>query len=425
MNASLSPIARIRTIVSGSIGNLVEWYDWYAYAVFSLYFAPVFFPSKDPTVQLMQSAAVFALGFLVRPLGGWLLGSLADRRGRKFAMTFSVLLMSFGSLCIAILPGYDTWGYWAPSLLLMARLLQGLSVGGEYGTSATYLSEVAEPSRRGFYSSFQYVTLVGGQLLALLVQLLLQALYSAEELQAWAWRLPFVLGALFAFLAFYLRAHMQESHWYEQSSQQKKGQLREMFRYSKSTWYVLGLTAGGTLSFYTFTTYMQKFLVNSLHLPKTSATQLSFWTLLIFALLQPLYGHLSDRWGRRNMLLAFAWLGALGFMPIVYVLQSLQNVWAIFACMMLALLVLSAYTSINAVVKAELFPTQVRALGVGFPYAIAVALFGGSAEYIALWFKNQGMEMGYFVYTTTIVLLTLFSVWHMPDTKETGYLKEE
>ena len=189
---------RIWAIVGASSGNLVEWFDFYVYSFCSLYFAHIFFPSGNTTTQLLQTAGVFAAGFLMRPIGGWLFGRIADRRGRKASMLISVCMMCFGSLVIACLPGYAVIGTWAPALLLLARLFQGLSVGGEYGTSATYMSEVAVEGKKGFYASFQYVTLIGGQLLAVLVVVALQQVLSDEDLHAWGWRIPFALGAVLA-----------------------------------------------------------------------------------------------------------------------------------------------------------------------------------------------------------------------------------
>ena len=203
---------KLGSILGGSIGNLVEWYDWYAYSAFALYFSPAFFPNASPTAQLLNTAAIFAVGFFMRPIGGWLIGWYADRYGRKSGLTVSVLLMCAGSLIIAITPGYATIGIAAPALLLLARLLQGLSVGGEYGASATYLSEMAGKTHRGFWSSFQYVTLIMGQLIALGVLILLQKwLLTHEQLEAWGWRIPFVIGALLALAALFIRRHISET----------------------------------------------------------------------------------------------------------------------------------------------------------------------------------------------------------------------
>lgn len=419
---------RIRAIVSGSIGNLVEWYDWYAYAAFSLYFAPVFFPGKDATANLLQTAGIFAVGFLMRPIGGWLFGSLADRKGRKWAMTLSVLIMSFGSLMIAVTPSYNQIGIAAPVLLLLARLLQGLSVGGEYGTAATYLSEMAGKGRRGFFSSFQYVTLIGGQLVALGIQLILQNLFlTNEQMHSWGWRIPFFIGALLSLVAFYLRRNMEETADFEKSkhaSNEQKGSLKELLHHPKAVATVVGLTLGGTIAFYTYTTYMQKFLVNTVHLSKAESTQLTFASLFIYALLQPLFGALSDRIGRRPLLIGFGILGTLLTVPILTMLSHTTDLFTIFLLMMAALLIVSGYTSINAVVKAELFPAKIRALGVGFPYSVTVALFGGTAEYLALWFKNAGNETGYYWYTTACIFISLLVYVFMKDTKKTSLIEK-
>lgn len=419
---------RIRAIVSGSIGNLVEWYDWYAYAAFSLYFAPVFFPGKDATANLLQTAGIFAVGFLMRPIGGWLFGSLADRKGRKWAMTLSVLIMSFGSLMIAVTPSYNQIGIAAPILLLLARLLQGLSVGGEYGTAATYLSEMAGKGRRGFFSSFQYVTLIGGQLVALGIQLILQNLFlSNDQMHSWGWRIPFFIGALLSLVAFYLRRNMEETADFEKNksaSDKQKGSIKELLQHPKAVATVVGLTLGGTIAFYTYTTYMQKFLVNTVHLSKAESTQLTFASLFIYALLQPLFGALSDRIGRRPLLIGFGILGTLLTVPILTMLSHTTDLFTIFLLMMAALLIVSGYTSINAVVKAELFPAKIRALGVGFPYSVTVALFGGTAEYLALWFKNAGNETGYYWYTTACIFISLLVYVFMKDTKKTSLIEK-
>jgi MFS transporter, MHS family, alpha-ketoglutarate permease len=414
--------SRTRSLLAGSAGNLVEWYDWYAYAAFSIYFAPVFFPSGDLTAQLLNTAGIFALGFLMRPLGGWLLGWYADRRGRRAALTLSVLLMCSGSFVIAVLPGYEHIGAAAPILLVLARLLQGLSVGGEYGTSATYLSEIAPADRRGFYSSFQYVTLIMGQLLALAVLLVLQYwLLSEQQLERWGWRIPFLIGAAFAVVVALLRRDMAESSVFT-ASQRVRRPLRELARHPRAIAIVFGLTLGGTVSFYTYTTYMQKFLVNTAGFGKPVATGICALALLLFLPLQPLVGALSDRIGRRPVLIAFGIGATIGTAPLLSVLSSTSSPVAAFVLVLFALVIVSGYTAVNAVVKAELFPTEVRALGVGLPYALAVALFGGTAEYVALWFKTIGYEPGFYWYVTACAALSLIVYVVVPDTRRTSRL---
>lgn len=414
---------RLRAIFGGSVGNLVEWYDWYAYAAFSLYFAPVFFPQHDRTAQLLNSAAIFAVGFLMRPLGGWLFGRYADRHGRKAALTRSVLLMCAGSLLIAVTPGHAQIGWLAPAILLAARLVQGLSVGGEYGTSATYLSEMASRRHRGFWSSFQYVTLILGQLSALAVLLVLQALLTPAQLEAWGWRVPFVIGAVLAVVALWLRRNLSETDSFSRA--RRVDPTRELLRHPRALATVVGLTLGGTLAFYTYTTYMQKFLVNTTGFGKDTATAVCAAALVVFLLLQPLVGALSDRIGRRPLLLTFGIGGVLGTVPLMNALAQVSSPLAAFGLISLALVVVSGYTSINAIVKAELFPAEVRALGVGLPYAITVAVFGGTAESLALWFKNLGYERGYFVYVVVCIGISLIVYWRMGETRDQSALDRD
>ncbi len=411
--------SRIKSIFSGSVGNMVEWYDWYVYAAFSLYFAKAFFPKGDTTAQLLNTAAIFAVGFLMRPIGGWLMGLYADRKGRKAALMASVLLMCFGSLLIALSPGYETIGVWAPVLLVFARLLQGLSVGGEHGTSATYLSEMATKERRGFFSSFQYVTLISGQLIALGVLIVLQQTLTEEQLYSWGWRIPFVIGALCAVVALYLRRGMEETESFKKvKTEPKESAMRTLMRHPKELMTVVGLTMGGTLAFYTYTTYMQKYLVNTVGMSISDSTTISAATLFLFMCIQPLVGGLSDKVGRRPILIAFGVLGTLFTVPILTTLHTITTWWGGVFLIMAALIIVSGYTSINAVVKAELFPTEIRALGVGLPYALTVSIFGGTAEYIALWFKSAGMETGYYWYVTACIACSLLVYLTMKDTRK-------
>lgn len=411
---------QLKSIFSGSVGNLVEWYDWYVYAAFSLYFAKAFFPQGDLTAQLLNTAAVFAIGFLMRPIGGWLMGVYADRKGRKAALLLSVLLMCFGSLIVALTPGYATLGVAAPALLVVARLLQGLSVGGEYGTSATYLSEMAGKERRGFFASFQYVTLISGQLLALGVLILLQNLLSTEQLESWGWRIPFLIGAACAVAALWLRRNMEETESFAKARDQqpKEGVLRTLMRHPKAVFTVIGLTLGGSLAFYTYTTYMQKYLVNTVGLSKSEGTLISAASLFLFMLLQPIMGALSDRIGRRPLLVGFGLLGTLCTVPILTLLQSVTSLWGAFALIMFALVIVSGYTSVNAVVKAELFPAEIRAIGVGLPYALTQSVAGGTVEYVALWFKSIGNETGFFWYITAGIACSLMVYVCMRDTRD-------
>ncbi|CAI1009381.1 Alpha-ketoglutarate permease [Serratia liquefaciens] len=397
----------IFAIVGASSGNLVEWFDFYVYSFCSIYFAASFFPAGNSTTQLLQTAGVFAAGFFMRPIGGWLFGYIADKHGRKNSMLISVCMMCAGSLVIACLPTYESIGSWAPVLLLVARLFQGLSVGGEYGTSATYMSEVAIKGRRGFYASFQYVTLIGGQLLALLVLVALQQILSAEELKAWGWRIPFAIGAVLAVVALYLRRSLNETSDAKTRNHKDAGSLKGLWKNRKAFLMVLGFTAGGSLSFYTFTTYMQKYLVNTSGMDAKLASGIMTAALFIYMLLQPLVGALSDKIGRRSSMLIFASLATLLTVPILLTLKNVSNPYAAFGLIVLALFIVSFYTSISGLLKAEMFPPEVRALGVGLSYAVANAMFGGSAEYVALSLKSFGFENAFFWYVSGMCLLAL------------------
>jgi metabolite-proton symporter len=412
----------VRAIVAGSSGNLVEWYDFYVYSFTALYFAAEFFPKGNQTTQLLQAAGVFAAGFFMRPVGSWLFGWLADKRGRRFSMMAAVLMMCGGSLLVAVLPTYSQVGLLAPALLLVARLIQGLSVGGEYGTVATYMSEVAEHGRRGFYSSFQYVTLIGGQLLATVVLIILQQFLSDADLRAWGWRIPFFIGAIAAVIAFYLRRSLAETASRTAREHKEAGSLRGMLRYPRSFFVVMGFTAAGSLSFYAFTTYMQKYLVNTAGFDARHATEIMTAALFCFMLLQPAFGALADRIGRRTSMLIYSVLLMLVTVPIFTALGNASNPVRTFALIMVALVVVSFYTSISGLIKAELFPMHVRALGVGLSYALANALFGGTAEYAALWFKSIGHESTFFWYVVGMAGVALIAVLVMPDTRHRGYL---
>ncbi|MCU5379728.1 MFS transporter [Bacillus cereus] len=415
-------------IFKGSVGNLIEWYDWYVYSAFAVYFSAEFFPKGDPTSQLLNTAAIFAVGFLMRPIGSLLMGRYADRHGRRAALTLSITVMAGGSLIIACTPSYESIGIMAPIILVLARLLQGLSLGGEYGTSATYLSEMASSGRRGFYSSFQYVTLVAGQMVALGVQIVLQQLLSEPDMKAWGWRIPFIIGAMGAVAVLWLRRTMDESEQFSNIKSQKRenaGTVRALMKHPKAVLTVVGLTLGGTVAFYTYTTYLQKFMVNTVGLPKEVVSWINFAALLIFVVLQPIAGLLSDKIGRRPLLMAFGILGTLLTAPIFFFLEKTTEPMVAFLLMMVGLIIVTGYTSINAIVKAELFPTEIRALGVGLPYALTVAIFGGTAEFIALWLKSIGMESLFYFYVAGCIAISFITYWRMDESSKTSQIEAE
>jgi MHS family alpha-ketoglutarate permease-like MFS transporter len=409
----------IRSLVGGSAGNLIEWYDWLSYSTFSLYFSSTFFPSGDQTAQLMNTAAIFAVGYLMRPLGAILFGYYADRWGRRASLTASIVAMGVGSLAVAVTPGYSGIGVLAPVVLVLARLVQGLSVGGEYGTSATYLSEMAPLGRRGFFASFHYLTLLGGQLCAVLLLLLLQQLLlTPAELKAWGWRIPFVVGSAMALAALYLRRSIDETPSFQAEQKDKEGPFQALGRSWKSVLLVAGLSVGGTASVNTLTVYMPKFMVNTAHFSPMQSTIASAIILIVFMALQPLGGALSDRIGRRPMLLTFGVLGALSTVPVMEGVAHSGTLGGALAWVFVGLVIATGYSSVNALVKAELFPTRGRALGVGLPYAFVVALFGGSSEYIGLLAKSMGHEVWFHLYVSGCILVTLIAALFLKETRD-------
>ncbi len=354
------------------------------------------------------------------------MGVFADRRGRKAGLTLSVALMCVGSLMIALAPGYATVGVAAPIILLLARLLQGLSVGGEYGASSTYLSEMATRQSRGFWSSFQYVTLIGGQLLALAVLLLLQAVLSEEALSAWGWRIPFAIGALLAFVVYWLRRRLAETSAFDaMPADRPASTIGNLWRGHRREFLIIAMVSGGTSgAFYAFTTYMQKFLVNTSGFSKQSATEIMTAALVIFMLLQPAWGALSDRIGRRPLLLIAGIGGMLVAVPVFSTLAVTRDPVVALFLVLVPLTLIAAYNSIAAVFKAELFPPHIRALGVSLPYAIGNATLGGTAEFVALWFKQAGMESGFYWYIAAILGVATAGFLMLPETRDLGLIEE-
>ncbi|MCH3983578.1 MAG: MFS transporter [Lactobacillus delbrueckii] len=396
-------------IFKGSLGNMIEWFDWYVYASFSIYFSAAFFPASNQTAELLSTAAVFAIGFLMRPLGSLIMGQFADKKGRKAALTLSVTIMAAGSLIIAFAPTYAQVGIISPLILVITRMVQGLSLGGEYGTSATYMSEMASRGRRGFYSSFQYVTLIAGQLFSLLVQIILQQVLTDAQLYAFGWRIPFIIGALGAVAVLWLRLSMDESAQFTAKNKQNKqaGSFALLMKYPKQVAIVVGMTLGGTISFYSYTTYMQQFMINSAGMDKETVAMINFLVLLVMVALQPLFGHLSDKIGRRPLLIFFGIGGTLLTVPLFTLLAHVSTALQAFLLMLTGVVIVSGYTSINAIVKAELFPSEIRALGVGLPYGLTVALFGGTSQYVALYMRSIGHESLFFYYVSFAAFISL------------------
>ena len=414
----LSTRETVWAIVKASSGNLVEWFDFYIYAFFSVYFAEQFFTGTGQTGAFMQAAGVFFIGFLMRPVGGYIFGRISDRFGRKDAMVVSILMMGFGSLCLAALPTAATVGAWAPVLLLLVRCIQGIAVGGEYGSTATYMSEIAQPGRRGFFSSFQYVTLIGGQLLASLLAVIMTHTLGGDQITAGWWRLPFVIGAVAALVSLWLRSGLTETTSKSDRHHEGAGTFREVWRHQRAFWVVFGITCIGSLTFYTFSTYMQKYLINTSGFSKGDVADTMTVCLFVFMLMQPVIGALSDKIGRKNSMLIFV-IGMIVLpVPVLNAIGRQTSLFDAGLLIILAMFFLSFYTSISGIVKAEMFPAYIRGLGVGFTYAIGNSLFGGSAEYVALFMKQHGFGEVFPWYVTGVAVCGLIAVLFMHDNRE-------
>lgn len=402
----------VSNTIKGSAGNLVEWYDVYVYSVFAASFEHHFFSPDDKNADI-YIWAIFALTFLMRPVGSWYFGRYADRKGRRAALALSVTIMSLCSFAIAITPTRLSIGAWAAAILVLCRLLQGFATGGEYGTSATYLSEAAVPKHRGFLASFHYVTLVGGHVLAQALFLALMLSTSHDDIGDWGWRLAFAIGGAGALVVLWMRRTMDESMSQDAIESAKKakdtGSMVELVgNYWKELAACFLVTMGGTVAFYAYS-------INGPNIVKTTFAQsnpvmgsvITLIALTILMLLQPVGGLISDRIGRRTLLVFFGIGGTLFTWVIFTILPHTTNPVLSFAILTVGFVILTGYTSINAVVKAELFPTHVRALGVGFGYAIANSAFGGTAPVLYSAALKTDQESLFIAYVTLLVIGSL------------------
>ncbi|MFH9011540.1 MFS transporter [Streptomyces sp. NPDC017943] len=406
----------VRQLLAASVGNAVEWYDWYAYTFLATYIAGQVFPkdADSSLVPLLSTFAVFAVGFFMRPVGGLLMGAVADRHGRRAALTVTILLMGGSSLLVGLTPTYASVGVLAPVVLVLARLLQGLSVGGEFAASTTFLVESAAPGRRGLFSSFQYVSTTVGQLVASGVATLLVGTLSEERMNGWGWRVPFVLGAVLSLVGFWVRRGAQETRSAEREKAPRPGLFEALRRHPRGSLLVAGITAGGTLAYYTWTSYLPTYAELDAGVEKADALLAGTLSLAFFALLQPLGGLLSDRLGRRPLLLFFGLGFALLMVPLLHALRDSFTVLLLVQCS--GMVLLTGFTSISAAVNAEIFPPRVRAAGIGFPYSLTVAVFGGTAPYLGTLFKELGHAGLFPWYVAAICLGSSLVYLRLPET---------
>lgn len=406
------PVAGVRrSVLATLLGNTLEWYDWQSYAIFSTFFAGQIFAKGSPATSLLASLAIFAVGFFFRPLGGLLLAGFTDRVGRRGGLVLSVVLMAAGSLLIGVTPTYAQVGLLAPALLLVARILQGLSTGGEFAASASYLAEIATPGRRGFVTSFFYVSNVLGTLLATILGSVLVATLGAAQMRDWGWRVPFLVGALLALVALYLRARLVESEAFTaQRERPERPTLRAFREHPGAVWRVVGFTVGGTVSYYTFAVYLPSYAEQAHHVSASAALRASVAAQLVLVAILPPLGSLSDRIGRRPLLIGFGVGFVLLSVPLFALLSS--SGWSLFAAMTIGLVLFAGYGAVAPVAMAELFPTAVRTAGIGLPYALTVAVFGGTAPYLVttLTESGYGSVFPWYLAATCLVSLVVYLV---------------
>lgn len=411
------PVSRVRTIVAGSVGNAVEWFDWTIYASFAIFFSSQFFPEGNETTALLASFGIFAVGFFMRPIGGWLLGIFSDRYGRKAALGLTILMMAGGSLIIAVTPTYAAIGLAAPLLLTLARLLQGLSLGGEYASATTFLTEMAPPHRRGFYSSFVFFSAAVGILAASAVGWVLTTWLTRAEMAAWGWRIPFLLGALGGVVGLWIRRSIPETEAFSESKKAgvEKQPLRTLLRdYPREVLRIIGFSVLTTFAFYIFVAYVPTYAIRHVQADPKVAFAANTVALIVFMMVQPLFGALSDRIGRKPQLIVFA----AGYLFFFYPLMSTlgPSFGSILLVELFGLVLYAMYTSIGPAIMSEQFPTSVRAVGIGAPYNLMVALLGGTTPYLLTWLQSNGLERWFFYYVLAGALITLVTFIRMPET---------
>lgn len=411
----------LRTLLGAGVGNMLEWYDWSVYAIFASFFAHQFFVDDGGTGAVLSALAVFAVGFLMRPIGGFVFGALADRRGRKFAMTTSMLLMAAGSLLVGVAPTYAQVGVWAAVILVFARLVQGLAHGGEISAAYTYIAEVAPPHRRGLWSTTVYISITAGILGASLIGAAASSIFGVDELRDWAWRIPFVFGGLLGVVSLYLRRSLEETDSFRQADH-KPQTLRELgrglARSKLSVFRIMGMTAGVTVVYYIWAVGASGFAISAKGADAEAVLWATVFANVFFMLTLPLWGWLADHYGRRRVFIGYA----VSMAVLAYPLLSLLNASAIRLglLMAVALFFIGAFVGPMPAFFSELFPAQVRATGVGVSQSVTIAVLGGTAPYLLTWLSSHDLQWVFGVYTVVLALIGLIATLCTPETKDLG-----
>jgi MHS family alpha-ketoglutarate permease-like MFS transporter len=407
-----------KTLVGTGIGNAVEWYDWAIYATFTPFIASQLFSKEDPASAVLSTLAIFAVGFVARPFGGFLFGWIGDRVGRKTSMTLAVGLASLGSLMIGVAPTFASVGAFASLMLLAARLVQGLAHGGELPSSQTYLSEMAPKEHRGFWATLIYTSGTVGILFGTLLGAVLNMALSTEAMNAWGWRIPFLVGAAMGLYALIMRSRLHETEAFEgEAVTAKRAAIwPQIVRYRKQALQVIGLTVGLTVIYYIWGVVAPSYATTALKIDRGEALWAGVIANIVFIAALPVWGKLSDRIGRKKVL----WAGAIGsavlHFPMTWLLKD--SAWQLAVSMSVMLIFVAASAAIVPAVYAELFPTSIRTVGVGVPYSICVAVFGGTAPYLQQWLGSSlGAPQVFNVYAVLLLVISAAFVFTIPETK--------
>lgn len=403
-----------KKIVAGSVGNMIEWFDWSIYAAFAIFFSSQFFPAGHDTAALLATFGIFAVGFFMRPIGGWLIGVFSDRYGRRAALGLTVVMMAAGSLIIAITPTFATIGILAPIMLTIARLIQGLSLGGEYASATTYLTEMAPNDKRGLYSSFIFFSAAVGILCASGLGWLLTSLISKEAMIEWGWRIPFFIGALGGVVGMWIRRAVAEDEAPQEKNKAVKQPLRVLIRdYPVETMRIVGFSLLSTYAFYVFMAFLPTYAIRHAGAVPSTAFAANTIGIFVFMCLQPLFGILSDKIGRRPQLITFA-AGNLFFFYLVINFVS-DSFVTLLLIELFGLTLYAMYSSVAPAIMAEQFPKNIRAVGIGAPYNLIVVILGGTTPYILTWLQSNQMEHIFFILVTVAAALSLLTFIKMPE----------
>ncbi|MGX7727725.1 MFS transporter [Rhodococcus sp. 2H158] len=404
-----------KSLFASAVGNVLEWYEWSAYAVFAPFIAAVMFNNSDPISALLSTLAVFAVGFLMRPLGGIVFGRIADRRGRKFVLVTTMLMMATGSLVIGIMPTYESIGAWASLILLAARIMQGFAHGGESATAYSYVGEIAPPHRRGMWGSVAFIAIFGGSVLAYSIGGAVTSSLSETAVAEWGWRIPFLIGACLALVALYLRRSMDESDVFDAHQEETDQPRIPRKTVVRAILLMIGMTSGITAAHYTWTSYVATYAITQQGMDPDVAYWMSVIAQSIALVSLPFWGMLSDRIGRRPMLFAFAGLMLVLQLPLTMMISSAG--WTLLVATTVALLVVSVPASVLSATLSESFPTRLRTQAIGFAYSFSVAVFGGTAPYLNQLLIGRGLGWAFSVYIMVLCVLTGIACVFMKETK--------